>query len=289
MHRQEDRAIMRPRSAGGARHGKAGPRRRALDLIVGALVALALVVSVVSLAAAATAGFSDVPASHPHYAAINDLASRGIISGYEGGGFGPSDPVKRQQFAKMIVLTAAYPVSEADKCLFKDVEKSGSAGFYPDNYVAVCAARGITQGVSETRFNPQGAITRLQVTSMVVRAARDLKPGLLDTPPSGWKPSGSWSLDATHGANAMVAEYNGLLAGLDVWALNPTAPMPRGEVAQVLHNLLTELTAATSTTTTAAPTTTTTLAPTTTASSTTTTSSTTSTTFQNPYPTTTCG
>ena len=195
MHRQEDRAIMRPRSARAVRHGKRRQRRRALDFVVGVLVALALVVSVASLATAANAGFSDVPASHPHYAAINDLASRGIISGYEGGGFGPSDPVKRQQFAKMIVLTAGYPVSEADKCPFKDVEKSGSTGFYPDNYVAVCAARGITQGVSETRFNPQGAITRLQVTSMVVRAARDLKPGLLDTPPPAGNPAvaGVWT------------------------------------------------------------------------------------------------
>ncbi|MBN1321306.1 MAG: S-layer homology domain-containing protein [Thermoleophilia bacterium] len=276
---------MRPRLALASQRGKGRRRRRVLDLTVGALVALALVVSVASLAGAAAAGFSDVPATHPHHAAITDLASRGIISGYENGRFGPSDPVKRQQFAKMIVLTGAYPVSEADQCLFKDVEKSGPTGFYPDNYIAVCAARGITQGVTPSSFNPQGHITRLQVTSMVVRAAGDLKPDLLDTPPPGWTPSGSWSLDATHGANALVAEYNGLLEGLDLWALNPTAPMPRGEVAQVLHNLLVELVAATTTTTTAAPTTTTTLAPTTTTSSTTTSSTTT---LYIPNPPTTC-
>ncbi len=63
------------------------------------------------------ASFSDVRADHPYYAAITDLASRGIISGYGGdreGLFGPSDLVRRQQFAKMIVGSLGLPVSEAD-------------------------------------------------------------------------------------------------------------------------------------------------------------------------------
>ena len=33
-------------------------------------------------------------------------------------------------------------------------------------------------------------------------------------------------------------EYNGLLAGLPLASLNPFAPMPRGEVAQILWNML---------------------------------------------------
>lgn len=267
------------RSTVGASRGAARKRRLTVNLIVGALIALALVVSVASLAVAAASGFPDVPALHPYYAAITDLASRGIVGGYGNGEFGPADPVMRQQFAKMVVLTGGYPVSEDDICPFGDVDKSGSGGFYPDNYVAVCAERGITQGKTSARFAPYDNITRLQVVSMVVRMADDLHPGLLVAPPDTWVPTGNWSLDATHGANALLAEYNGLLASLDLEALSPSGDMSRGEVAQVLHNLLLELTAATSTTTT-------TEAPTTTSSSTT--SSSTTTTFF--YPTSTsCG
>ncbi len=125
-------------------------RRRRRRLLVGvlsaAIVLVALMVLVVSLALAVTASFPDVPASHPYYDAITDLASRGIINGYGNGDFGPNDAVTRQQFAKMIVLTGGYPVSEADICTFTDVEKSDTASFYPDNFVAVAAAHAITKG-----------------------------------------------------------------------------------------------------------------------------------------------
>ena len=73
---------------------------------------------------------------------------------------------------------------------------------------------------------------------MVVRAVDDLRPGLLATPPGGWPATSSWAKNATHGANAARAEYNGLLSGLDLAGLSPTGSMNRGEVAQVLHNLL---------------------------------------------------
>lgn len=256
-------------------------RRLAPTLFVAALVALALVVSVVSLAVAAPTSFPDVPSSHPYYAAINHLADRSIISGKTDGKFYPGDSVTRQQFAKMVVLTGDYPVSEADLCPFADVEVSGPGELFPDNYVAVCAARGITLGTSATTFSPYASITRLQVVSMVVRAADDLQPGLLAPPPAGWLPSGTWALDATHGANAVRAEYNGLLDGLDLASLVPTGFMTRGEVAQILHNLLLKLT----------PPTTTTVAPTTSSSTTSTTSSstTTSTVIPWPYPEGPCG
>jgi hypothetical protein len=258
-------------------------RRLLVSLCAGAVVLMAVATSIASLALAVS-GFPDVPATHPHYAAITDLASRGIIGGYINGNFGPGDPVTRQQFAKMIVLTSGYPVSESDVCYFVDVEKSGGSSFYPDNYVAVAAAHQITTGITPTTFSPTSHITRYQVISMAVRAADDLGPGLLAAPPTGWTGNATWAADPTHGTNAARAEYNGLLAGLDLAALNPAGEMSRGEVAQVLHNLRAKLTPPTttttsaSTTTTSGSTTTTTEAATTTTSSSTTTSSTTTTT-----------
>jgi len=72
---------------------------------------------------------------------------------------------------------------------------------------------------------------------MVVRAVESEFPGLLQDPPSSF--SGTWgSFSPTHAANAKKAEYNGLLAGLSLSQLGPWGDMPRGEVAQVLYNLL---------------------------------------------------
>jgi len=240
-------------------------RRRALLGVGLATLTVALLISAVSFALAETTAFPDVPSTHPYHSAITDLASRGVVSGYTDGTFGPGDEIRRQQFAKMIVLAGGYPVSESDICPFTDVEIGGPATFFPDNYVAVCAARGITLGKTATTFDPYTSITRLQVISMVMRAADDLQPGLLAAPPDGWQGASNWDLDATHGANAARAEYNGLLAGLEISTLAPNGNMTRGEVAQVLFNLLIKLAPpATTTTTTAGSTTTTTAASTTT-------------------------
>ncbi len=214
-------------------------RRMVAGISAGLVLAVALVVAVVSLVSAG--GFGDVPPTHPYYAAITDLSARGVIGGYTNGDFGPGDRVMRQQFAKMAVLAGGYSVSEDDVCAFVDVAKSGPDSLYADNYIAVCAAHGITTGTSATTFDPSGSITRLQAVSMAVRMADDLEPGLLAAAPADWEGTASWTGNATHGANAARAERNGLLAGLDLARLDPNGYMSRGEVAQMLHNLLQRL------------------------------------------------
>ncbi len=226
--------------------GKPG-RRTLAGLCAGILVLAALVVSIASFALADPVGFPDVPASHPYFAAISDLASKGVIGGYENGNFGPSDAVKRQQFAKMVVLAGGYSVSEADVCPFADVVVGGPSTLFPDNYVAVCAANGITAGKTSTTFDPYSNITRFQVVTMVVRMADDLQPGMLVPAPPAWVATSAWGGNPTHGANAARAEYNGLLVGLDIAALDPNANMTRGEVARVLYNLVMKLESTTST------------------------------------------
>lgn len=182
--------------------------------------------------------FPDVPAGHPYHEAISDLANRGIIQGYAGGNFGPDDEVTRQQFAKMVVLAGEYPVDAGAVCPFADVaDQMGNDPLYPSKYVAVAATHGITVGRAPTSFDPYSNITRYQVITMVVRAADDLQPGLLMPAPTGWTGAPGWNSDPTHGGNALRAEYNGLLTGLELSALDAYGNMSRGEVAQVLYNL----------------------------------------------------
>lgn len=185
--------------------------------------------------------FSDVPPSHPYYTAINGMAAAGVIGGYTDGRFGPADPVMRQQFAKMIVGTMGFPCSEADICPFSDVIIGGPSTLYPDNYVAVAAAFGITKGTGAGRFGPYLNITRAQVITMVVRAAQQYTNGL-GAPSTTYYQTGIFAAfnDPTHGTNVQLAEANGLLAGIQgsgdpgVWIWGSAT---RGEVAQILWNL----------------------------------------------------
>jgi photosystem II stability/assembly factor-like uncharacterized protein len=247
------------RGAGARPRGCAGARV-VVRMVAGMVILVALLLLLTSPAAAPPTSFPDVPESYPYHDAILELASRSIVSGYTGGNFGPTDAVLRQQFAKMIVLTGGYPVSEADICPFSDVELSTPPSLFPDHYVAVAAAHQITVGTSPGIFSPGDRITRFQVISMVVRAADDLQPGLLAAPPSSFAGTAGWVENDTHGANARRAEFNGLLAGLPLSSLDPWGDMPRGEVAQVLYNLLQKLptTTTTSGSTTSSGTTTTT-------------------------------
>ena len=187
----------------------------------------------------AAPSFSDI-ATSPYQTAIEGVAARGIVSGFTDGTFRPGDTVKRQQFAKAIVLSLGLHVSLSDICPFPDVPSGLDPNdpFYPNNYVAVCAAHGITQGLTPTTFAPYDPIKRFQLITMVVRGLNDRYPGLLQTPPANYPSTWNPNLSPQHGQNARLAEYNGLLAGLPLASLNPFDPMPRGEVAQLLWNMV---------------------------------------------------
>ncbi len=149
-----------------------------------ALIVLLLGVGfILALPTAAKASFPDVPASHPYYEAIEGMATQGVIGGYTNGNFGPEDLVKRQQFAKMIVLTMGFQTTEDDICPFNDVLPVDSVDpLYPDHYIAVAARTGLTTGYLDNTFRPYNQITRQQVITMVVRAGGSK----LENPTDAW-------------------------------------------------------------------------------------------------------
>lgn len=182
-----------------------------------------------------TQQFSDVSGNHPYAVQISDLAARGIIGGFTDGTFKPDSSVTRQQFAKMIVKTLDLPVSEADDCPFTDVMTNmpSSDPLYPDHYIAVCAAQGITVGKTPTSFAPYSDITRAQLITMVARSVNLPEPPGSYAPPFG-------AFDTTHYPFARKAAYAGLLDGLQ--GVGPGFaffdPATRGEVCALLFNLL---------------------------------------------------
>jgi hypothetical protein len=180
--------------------------------------------------------FSDIQGS-PYATAIVELATRGIIGGFTDGTFRPNELVTRQQFAKMIVKALELTVTGGEVCLFTDVDPAqGSDSFYPDKYVAVCAAAGITKGTTATTFKPYDNITRQQLVSMVVRGAVPADPPALYLPPFA---EGQFSPNE-HYVNARKAAYAGLLDSIEGMgpAFNFFVPATRGECAQLLYNLV---------------------------------------------------
>ncbi len=189
--------------------------------------------------------FTDVSPGDPYYDAIQGMSQSRVINGYAVGATGtfefrPNNPVWRAQFAKMIDGALAMAVNEAMTSPFTDLGPDNPADLYPHEYVAAAYAAGITQGITSTTFGPWNNISRAQVVTMVVRALQNRFPALLTPPPAEYQNTWGTGFSPTHGENARIAEYNGLLSGLPLAgaASDPWAAMPRGEVAQVLWNMM---------------------------------------------------
>ena len=126
-------------------------------------------------------------------------------------------------------------VTGAEVCPFTDVAKGLDANdpFYPDKYVAVCAAHGITTGKTPTTFNPTGNMTRAQLITMVARAADlpepppDYAPAFVDFSPDHYP----WARKAAHAG--LLEGLAGMGSGYDF-----LRPATRGEVCVLLYNLL---------------------------------------------------
>ena len=179
------------------------------------------------------ASFHDI-ANRTDKTAIETLASRGILNGKSAAFFAPDDSMTRAEFTAVIVRALGLAPTVATQ--FTDVkDTSWCAG-----YVGAAYLCGIINGVSATAFQPNGTITRQQAVAMVARAAALC---------------GMNTAVSSADAAAILAKYSDASACSD-WAkpalafctqqniLTGTAVRPqskaiRGEVAQMVCNLLT--------------------------------------------------
>lgn len=186
------------------------------------------------------AEFTDVTAGSPHYQAIHRIAALGIVGGYAsatGTEFRPQASLYRAQFAKMISLAVGFDVIPGASSPFLDLGEREPGNPYPHDYVAAAYSAGIVKGTGSNTFGPYEDVSRAQVVTMMTRAAG--QRGLTAQPPAGF--TSAWGdFSDVHGPLAALAEYNGLLEGLDLHgsAADPWAPMSRAEAAQVINNYL---------------------------------------------------
>ncbi len=194
--------------------------------------------------------FPDVPARNPYFNAISEMTMNRIIEGYEDGRFGPGNLITRQQFAKMIVLTMALRIPTvftptlSDTYRFSDFDASAGEkeALYPYRYVARAALTGLIRGYPDGTFRPLTNISRQQVITMIVRAGRQV----VKEPPASWTGGVLGYTNPAHGRSILIAEYNGLLKGIvgprgTLGGWDTTEDATRGEVAQMLYNLLGKL------------------------------------------------
>ena len=108
--------------------------------------------------------FSDVSESRWSYEAIRYAFNRKYMKGTGENRFSPDGTMTRAMVVTVLHRMEGTPAQETAGG-FSDVK----AGSYYEAAVAWAKENGIVNGVSETRFNPDGKITREQLAAILFR------------------------------------------------------------------------------------------------------------------------
>ena len=212
-------------------------KRKALAIVL----TLVMLVGVLPMGAFAAETDTQVPAEEEAQAAsyvdtvghwaeksIERWTAEKVLEGKGNDIFDPDGLLTRAEsmtiFSRLLKLT-----EKADISKLTDVHEDD--WFYP--YVETGYVYEITNGVSETEFNPQGNITREQFFTMFARAVGIPPAAQCDKTFSDLDQTSSWAQGSVY---AMI--NRGILNGYPDGSLRPLNYITRAEVAKVLDNAI---------------------------------------------------
>lgn len=135
--------------------------------IIALLLSFVFAVSLPSMGFAVT--FTDID-GHWAESYINDMAERGIISGYGDGTFLPNANVQRCEYAKMLTGVANLPISSGSSTPFADVNVN--EWYYPYIRAVQPYLNGYTED-GTMYFHPEDSASREDVTVALMKALGD--------------------------------------------------------------------------------------------------------------------
>lgn len=127
--------------------------------------ATAVAATVVAPVASASTTFKDVSASNSHFEAIQSLAERGVINGFEDGTYRPNATLTRGQAAKILAEVLNLDTSSTS-VQFKDV----SSNSIYIGAINALANEGIINGFEDSTFRQNDPLTRGQMAKILVNA-----------------------------------------------------------------------------------------------------------------------
>ena len=110
-------------------------------------------------------GFADVPRDKWYAKAVDFVKDAGLMNGVGDNLFRPEGEVTRAMVVTVLYRLSEEPDVSGVQTQFTDLR----AGSYYENAVLWAASTGVTKGVTETAFEPDTAITREQMATMIIR------------------------------------------------------------------------------------------------------------------------
>jgi hypothetical protein len=178
-------------------------------------------------------GFNDVASTAWYYNAVTFCAAHGITTGTSDGVFSPDATLTRGQFITM--LLRAYGIA-ADANPEDNFADAGNT--YYTGYLSAAKSLGIIAGVGDNKCEPDRAVTRQEMFTMLYRLLKAL--GALPAAASGktladFADAGSIADYAKDAMTALVS--SGVITGSGS-LLYPVSPCSRAQMAQVLYTIL---------------------------------------------------
>ncbi len=171
--------------------------------------------------------FKDVDQNEWYYDAILEAVDTTLFSGTSNDVFSPDDPMTRAVFITAMGRIAGVEAGELwESDRFVDVQANDE--FAP--YVRWAVEQGITQGVGDNRFDPDGLITREQMATFTVRFfdayGIDYPEGTAEKIPVDFETIESYAKDAV-----MTLWNSGLFIGDEAGYFQPKGNATRAEGA----------------------------------------------------------
>ena len=182
--------------------------------------------------------FKDIKESDWCYDAVQYARVNGFFNGTSPTAFSPDGTMTRGMFVTVLGRMAGVdPADYTGETGFTDVP----AGQWYAPYIGTASTYGVISGVGGGRFNPYGTITRQEAASMVARAARlcGMDTGLGEVEIRNTLAQfGDYMTVAAWAKESVAFCYRADILDQSDLEVAPAAAIRRGEIAQMLYNLL---------------------------------------------------
>ncbi len=175
-----------------------------------------------------TVSYSDVYPADYFSVPVQGLSCLGAISGYSDGSFRPYNATSRAQLCKIVVLGEGLTLNTTGGPHFTDVAVGST--FY--TVIETAYNRGIISGYSDGTFRPSNAVTRGQLSKIVVGA----QGWALDT--SGGPHFTDVAVGSTFYGVVETAYHHGIISGYNDGTFRPGTGATRGQIAKIVWGAL---------------------------------------------------
>lgn len=176
--------------------------------------------------------FTDLGSAMWAKSSIEALAKAGIVNGKTATTFAPNDNITREEFVKMLFLSANLKPEEGLTSKFTDLNKD--EWYYP--FISTAESLNLINGISDTAFGVGNNITRQDMAVMVVRLVSTLN---LELPLQ--KEKVLFADDNLINDYAKVSVYtmqrSGIINGYEDNTFAPDAFAIRAEAAKIIFQL----------------------------------------------------